>query len=82
MSNILETIIILTTKLPAVLPGSHATIYINYSLCLLLIFIGNCSIIKPSEVSQASAKCITSLISKYMDPVSGDIQYLLFSRKL
>lgn len=54
----------------------------NYPLQLSLLPVaaaiaaGNCVIIKPSEVSPASAKFITDTIPKYLDNVSGHLVYI------
>lgn len=56
------------------------TIYFENSLQLkLFFFVGNAAIIKPSEVAYASAKLISELLPKYLDPklyrvVLGDAQ--------
>lgn len=54
----------------------------NYPLQLTLLPVcgaiaaGNCVIIKPSEVSPASAKLIEDLIPKYLDTVSYHVCFL------
>lgn len=55
----------------------------NYPLQLTLLPVagaiaaGNCIIIKPSEVSPASAKFIAETIPKYLDNVSLQLDYLM-----
>lgn len=55
----------------------------NYPLQLTLLPVagaiaaGNCIIIKPSEVSAASAKFIAETIPKYLDNVSLQLDYLM-----
>lgn len=45
--------------------------YITSAICLIAIsfLLGNCAILKPSEISQATEKLIAELIPKYLSQV-------------